>query len=161
MDLVKHFAKHVLQYFFKIWVAHYCKTIAILLRNSAILFVYCSIEYCNSAILWQYCYCFVQQSKKLLGVSLNLAKKIYISQLRHDKSIGSMILVSFLLSNIDFVFFAFSVYVMCLSTKKIIILHCVSQGRRSVHLLKKLDIGGSYSRNNLYMKRNSHSNDLF
>ena len=38
--------------FFEICFTHYCKTIAILLRNSAILFNYCSIEYCNSAILW-------------------------------------------------------------------------------------------------------------
>ena len=51
-------------------MAYYCKSIAILLRNSAILLNYCSIEYCNSAILKHYCYCFVQYSEKLLTVSL-------------------------------------------------------------------------------------------
>ena len=54
----------------EISVTYYCKTIAILLRNSAILFTYCSIAYCNSAIPQHYCYCFVQYSEKLLAVSL-------------------------------------------------------------------------------------------
>ena len=45
MELVKHFVKHVLQNFFKIWVVHYCKTIAILLRNGA------SIAVLNIAIV--------------------------------------------------------------------------------------------------------------
>ena len=56
----------------KISITYYCKTIAILLRNSAILLTYCTIEYCNSAIPQHYCYCFVQYSEKLLAVSLLL-----------------------------------------------------------------------------------------
>ena len=56
----------------EISVTYYCKTIAILLRNSAILLTYCSIEYCNSAIPQHYCYCYLQYSEKLLAVSLNL-----------------------------------------------------------------------------------------
>ena len=54
-------------------MTYYCKTIAILLRNSAILLTYCSIEYCNSAIHQHYCYCFLQYSEKLLTVSLNFS----------------------------------------------------------------------------------------
>ena len=56
-------------------MTYYCKTIAILLRNSAILLTYCIIEYCNSAIPQHYCYCFVQYSEKLLAVSLSLLER--------------------------------------------------------------------------------------
>ena len=60
----------VFPFCWKISITHYCKTIAILLRNSAILLTYCIIEYCNSAIPQHHCYCFVQYSEKLLAVSL-------------------------------------------------------------------------------------------
>ena len=65
-------------------MTYYCKTIAILLRNSAILLTYCIIEYCNSAISQHYCYCFVQYSKKLLAVSLVYCNEIQIFKTQHN-----------------------------------------------------------------------------
>ena len=67
----------------EITMTYYCKTIAILLRNSAILLTYCSIEYCNNAIPQHYCYCIVQYSEKLLTVSLALVDfRFYLTLVR-------------------------------------------------------------------------------
>ena len=74
----------------EISMTYYCKTIAILLHNSAILLTYCTIEYCNTAIPQHYCYCFLQYMylEKLLTVSLAHAKYIASSlknvQLNHS-----------------------------------------------------------------------------
>ena len=74
---------NVFSFCWKISMTYYCKTIAILLRNSAILLTYCIIEYCNSAIPQHYCYCFVQYSEKLLTVSLHLSKENWIKGILH------------------------------------------------------------------------------
>ena len=73
----------VFPFCWEISMTYYCKSIAILLRNSAILLTYCSIEYCNSAIPQHYCYCFVQYSEKLLTVSLLLKGKLWFLK-RHS-----------------------------------------------------------------------------
>ena len=83
-------------------MTYYCKSIAILLRNSAILLNYCSIEYCNSAIPKHYCYCFVQYSEKLLTVSL-IPNKCYVKlqHLKHKFDFDKQLLLCFQFQEIN------------------------------------------------------------